>query len=902
MRIKFIFLGLLVLLVPFFSFWNWYGPHSVSYSDNGSTRCDGDWDCSYDSNWNIISCTNNDYPDIDFDPITNWEQYRDYAVDVNWDGKIDSNDYVSNWTSKSKSVSSNGSMNCFYWDWQAPTVSNLTIKVNWKNVGSNLLTTDNADIEFIYNDTDGWWSSSVTIYYQLEDYNSDNQFLSEQWVTLNTNSSTASVNGVNWNISHVLPWEDFSGSIWWRQYSIKITKICDSAWNCSTPSKNYNWNVFSNTSLWYEVVNFSDFDNTKIWNNVDTFSWWILLKDQYWNPVLPSPGINRKVTFNLQYSNDVYLNQYKKNWGSWIKWLFKDGWYSFLSIGTSNVFSNTYSSLSTSLYDGYYWLNFRSYVPTYDWYDKAYGRMNLISVEYNVKWDLLDVSNIFNINKHLGFKPQIESNISWIPPLAAEWTYKDFNISFTKNSSNYSDITFMVQFDPKWSDLNTYLAYNSTTDWWKYAIYGNSWTSLVSNLYAFASNKIWSFSDIDNINGTFYEKAVLQSGWVLDPSNQWVISTHFAVKYSDWTIAVWNSDLVGANNYNYNSTLENYLVQSAIWVQGLIWVSGKSKFKIASILSWKIDLWVGQVYKPALRAQVHKLVSQLTYWNETQVWINSNSYNIWDSSPSFEYKGVKIYYLKGDGNKLIIPFNYSLSDKVLLITKWIDIFLSWDIHTIWDGIFWIISLNDVEYPGFGNIYINNKVTNLDAYIYTDKAVITYKGDPLGTYITQDQMSQDDLKNQLLIKWVLLSFNTMGASSQWNCPYFDKTCSNPKKYDIDYLRRFYMLKANIIDPNSGSNYYVPYGITNTGDNNDTILVWWIKCDFVDCNGDGKKEAKCYDTNTDLLNIINVSSVWTCNPFSGLQTNYYLKLKLSPLIIQYDWKFKNEYLPVFSDLSR
>jgi hypothetical protein len=43
------------------------------------------------------------------------------------------------------------------------------------------------------------------------------------------------------------------------------------------------------------------------------------------------------------------------------------------------------------------------------------------------------------------------------------------------------------------------------------------------------------------------------------------------------------------------------------------------------------------------------------------------------------------------------------------------------------------------------------VTNLDAYIYTDKAVITYKGDPLGPYVTQDQMSQDDLKNQLLIK-------------------------------------------------------------------------------------------------------------------------------------------------------
>jgi hypothetical protein len=33
----------------------------------------------------------------------------------------------------------------------------------------------------------------------------------------------------------------------------------------------------------------------------------------------------------------------------------------------------------------------------------------------------------------------------------------------------------------------------------------------------------------------------------------------------------------------------------------------------------------------------------------------------------------------------------------------------------------------------------------------------------------------------------------------------------------------MLKANIIDPTSGSNYYVPYGITNTGDSNDTILV-------------------------------------------------------------------------------
>jgi len=124
--------------------------------------------------------------------------------------------------------------------------------------------------------------------------------------------------------SKVFPNCDFSGNIGGRQYSVKITKICDESNNCITPNKVYSWNVYANSPIWYELSHFWDFNNSYIANNTQYFSWWILLEDQYGNPVLPSPGIDRKINIGLTYANDVYLNQYKASGIGWIRLKFKN--------------------------------------------------------------------------------------------------------------------------------------------------------------------------------------------------------------------------------------------------------------------------------------------------------------------------------------------------------------------------------------------------------------------------------------------------------------------------------------------------------------------------------------------------------------------------------------------------
>ena len=69
MNFKKVWLFILTILLFFiwnFSSANWYWEHQVSYDSDGTTKCSGDWVCNYDSDGNITSCSNNYYPNIDF--------------------------------------------------------------------------------------------------------------------------------------------------------------------------------------------------------------------------------------------------------------------------------------------------------------------------------------------------------------------------------------------------------------------------------------------------------------------------------------------------------------------------------------------------------------------------------------------------------------------------------------------------------------------------------------------------------------------------------------------------------------------------------------------------------------------------------------------------------------------
>ena len=102
----------------------------------------------------------------------------------------------------------------------------------------------------------------------------------------------------------------------------------------------------------------------------------------------------------------------------------------------------------------------------------------------------------------------------------------------------------------------------------------------------------------------------------------------------------------------------------------------------------------------------------------------------------------------------------------------------------------IVAVADENGNG-GNVYVDPGVTNIDAAIYADRALISYDGSEMG-----GDTRATHLKNQLLIYGSVLSENTLGGSlkpSELKCPYFVPTgacdLATARKYDLNYLRRY-----------------------------------------------------------------------------------------------------------------
>ena len=697
-----------------------------------------------------------------------------------------------------------------------------------------------------------------------------------------------------WDLSEVKTSKDFNSDIWWRYYSIKISKICDDAGNCidnNGKGWTYDWPVYANTPKGYEIIK-HDLTDSKIGDNNDTFNIFLTLKDKYWNPFVPSPWINRQIMLKLSYNNeDVYLDQYHLK-GIWIKYKFSLSNWLNTSMNSNEEFIN-YSQFNSAFKDGTYFIWFKSYVPTFDGNSKAYGRFLVEDIFYSSNDDLLgNIANKFTINQYLKFKPHLYADLIWIPPLAAEGVYKKFKVKIIENwAKNYNAATFFMKFNSKNEPVNTYLAYNSTDKnaRWKSSIYGYMNSNLLFNDVNSINKigKISSWNDIDK--STFFEKFQLLPHHKLKHESFGYLSTHFIVKYNDWTLAAWNTDVVWLTNYNYNPKKINYLYQVTLSIKWLVWVAKNYKTYIYNSLSGNTQLiwWLFPKYR--LKKKVHEMVTTKFRWYLPVLWDKNAYLDIWNTQKYFRYKDIKVIYLKGKyWEKVVIPGKISYKDKVLLITQWLDVFLTGDIQMWKNGIFWIICL-DNNYGFWGNIYVNTNITNLEAYLYADKALISYKGNPVNnTFFTQEKLSQDDLSNQLLIKWVLWSFNTLWASLNWKCPYFNKHCSYPKKYDLTYLRRFYLIKDSFIDPTWDDNSYIPYGLSWTK------LIWGIKCKLHLSNG--KKITICFDNNLRLENIITLSDkIFTKN---WLKNNM---RKIAPVIVQYNPKFKLMYLPIFSDLG-
>ena len=170
------------------------------------------------------------------------------------------------------------------------------------------------------------------------------------------------------------------------------------------------------------------------------------------------------------------------------------------------------------------------------------------------------------------------------------------------------------------------------------------------------------------------------------------------------------------------------------------------------------------------------------WWDSRLPWtklINNSVTYFRDISTTWDVPRVTISWDDLDWNKT-------------LVVEWSDIYIDWNIT--WDGILGIIALQ--RNGRWGNIYIDNNVTDVHAFIYTDRSLMSARMHNGDFQVLNGADHEERLFNQLYIKWVLFSENTIwGAhSTPYTCPfYIHQNCdlSLAAQYDLNYLRRYYM---------------------------------------------------------------------------------------------------------------
>jgi hypothetical protein len=159
------------------------------------------------------------------------------------------------------------------------------------------------------------WSPITLIQWQFESSSNHLAFNSIKSTNSNillTTENISIVDGSDRNLNN------------YREYSYRITNICDEAGNCTTNPVTFNYNVYAwhidnsqSSTSWVSSLTSSNLaDGTQ---KTLTFS----LRDQYLNRVVPvyqSNGITpiRTLTFGLNYNNNLHLNQYNKTW-AWVE-------------------------------------------------------------------------------------------------------------------------------------------------------------------------------------------------------------------------------------------------------------------------------------------------------------------------------------------------------------------------------------------------------------------------------------------------------------------------------------------------------------------------------------------------------------------------------------------------------
>ena len=775
-----------------YSPWNW----TTSLNDFSNSSHDSindcwtrtwvdDWAWSRDLMW---------YPTTSWLASSSWNMtcrysyyysFRDYTRTFtarNWITNCDSWDRVIS-ISPSTCTSWTCTITCRKYDNVSPILSNIT------NIPDIDLLADN-NYNYILS-LDNWWHAPITrIEWVREDKDSWN--ISDNF-TITTNCTTptwssTSICTQSWDISKV---DDFIESNWWREYTFRIKKICDRAWNCWNWIEDKNHFVYANTNWPLDGIVSNHYLDWAIadWQPNSLI---VKIEDEYWNPLIPASWIDRKINYNFDINHNLVLNQYTRSWDTSV-FINRTGsnWESSIFHWNNNFLDETSNNWE---YD--FWFKF--YTPTSNSYEfwnwpvsDPDAKFIINNITFDINSDLWDSTSLSIDNSDITAKinPLYYSEITWTWITLnwfVEWARQDSKISIKRNwTINYGS-NLKLQLSYSWSDSSKFNMYAGTNisnamSWWTLI---NSRADIDSNL-TFTSN-----------NNNLYTY-LLQKPWAVWYLSNIFLATHITYTI-DWKTVVYNSDIVWKDSYHWTEG-ESNTSQSSLKV---LWqISSKSNNSITQDqfpsdvrIVWNSDKFTS---KTQIRKNWWEFAKNVIWSTET-----TNALIDIDSPNSTLFKEVNnvIYFWSEIWAWWNVYKLWNWSDDIWINTKKTILVIWWDLY-IRNNLYYssnnsmlgIVVLKD-QYWNWWNIYVDPSVTNIVWTLFAEKSILWYDW-------TEIDWSTDvvTLKNQLHIYGSLFSENTIGWSREETprCPYYITSgCDyqTAQKYDLNYLRRYYLINS------------------------------------------------------------------------------------------------------------
>lgn len=565
-------------------------------------------------------------------------------------------------------------------------------------------------------------------------------------------------------------------------------------WTCSTYISSYSpsWSDCAISSSWSANATITCVQ-THSWEPITTACWqWETPFDEEWNG-LPSTCNTSSCLANVSPPAPIPNNPATLAIGTPITW-------------TNNAYANNSDTNDVQIPIAATWILWWASVTWWD--NPLYWSPGNITELWASWWKVAANRITFEWESALNFDSITHTNVSWwgsswwfnivwvksyAPLFINDGTisFKAWWVSITRNNVSYH---FQKPFTSK-IEIYDFIKNEWKKSWiqvWTNQQYRLVWINnknIVISNYKITDfiNQILPFDEQNH----FIEKKTV-SGVTL--SNRDGAIFYATINTSSWAHSLWTPGIkiqTPIINYTFGwkqvsyylnaqeewdnfAPLVNEESQEFLWVRVIGWIqwAGKSEF------TWQ-KANISNLYNSQMRTEIRKNAYNYVKNMTSGQILNGVKYVKWDITLSWNLTYETLVVV--DGN-VIINDNLNIDNKVL----------------------WIIVLKDnydvnKDYERAGNIYVTPNVTQINAMIYSDGALISADNTTKKPYLKDTIERTEKLQKQLFMNGSLFTRNTIGWAilAGWNyiLPGWVKMAENSSNfekamlYDLNYVRRW-----------------------------------------------------------------------------------------------------------------